>query len=142
MVSMWPCNFSVKLPSKVIMPKRKRKNKWIYNNEDSVVQTFMMEFRARNTFWYSFGFSYNLLPFLFGLSYCWLLRRYHFYTDLFTNLFSMSSFRHCYLVTWIFFLVPYTKRWMNFIGPLVHCQFIYIKYSIANIHVMFYFPNS
>ena len=25
MVSMWPCNFSVKLPSKVIMPKRKRK---------------------------------------------------------------------------------------------------------------------
>ena len=91
MVSMWPCNFSVKVPSKVITPKRKRKiNEYmLLNNEDSVVQTFMMEFRARKTFWYSFGFSNNLLLFLFGLLHCRLLRCYHFYTDLFTNLFSM-----------------------------------------------------
>ena len=138
MVSMWPCNFSVKLPSKVIMPKRKRETN----------ECITTKIRWYKPLWWNLELgtrsdirsASRIIGCLSYLVYC--IVGYYvviiFYTDLFTNLFSMLYFRH---YTNFFLLLILNIEW-NFIGPLVHYQFIYIKYSIANIHVMFYFPNS
>ena len=144
-VSIWPCNISVMLPSKVITPKSKQKqmNICYWTKKIQWYDFFLMEFRVRQR-----SDIRSASRIICCLSYLVHYLVGYYAVMIFILTFWPISFRYFLQIIWTlwpcntnFLLISLNIEW-HFLGPLFQFRSFYIIHSIGNIHVWFYFPNS